>query len=299
MEIHQLQYIVEVAKQRNFTKAADVICVGQSTLSHQIAKLEEEIGIKIFVRNARTVSLTEAGAELVQYAQRLLAELEGAKQCMQAYSGLLKGTLHIGVIGALEVIDFSAMIANFHQLHPLLKLDIVQDGSLRLLEMLHTSEIDAAFITMPKNIVDGDAEFHHLAFDEIVLATSIYHPLARGKVIDLAEASNENFIVHPSTQSIYDISIAACRKAGFYPKIVCHSSHFPTSLALISAGMGVGFFPLEIVQARPGQLSVVRLKEPIRKDICVAMRRHHTPALVEFEKYVKQWVTWKLSPELR
>lgn len=299
MEIHQLQYIVEVARQKSFTKAADVICVGQSTLSHQIAKLEDEIGMKLFERNCRNVKLTEAGAEFVQYARRLLSELEGAKQCMQAYSGLLRGTLNIGVIGALEIIDFPAMMGSFHQLHPNLKLDIVQDGSRRLLEMLQANEAEVAFVTMPEKAEYGECKFSHLAYDEIVLATSIHHPLAKKKIIDLAEAANEKFIVHPSTQSIYDLSIAACRKAGFYPDIVCHSSHFPTSLALISANMGVGFYPLEIVQARPKQLSVVRLREPIRKDICMVTRPHQTPALVEFGKYVTTWVASKVSPEFR
>lgn len=290
MEIHQLQYVVEVARQRSFTKAADVMCVGQSTLSHQIAKLEDEIGLKIFFRSPRKVIITEAGEDFINYARRMLAELEGATQCVQAYSGLLKGTLHIGAIGALERIDFSTMMASFHQQHPLLQIDIVQEGSRRLLEMLHSSEIDVAFITMPQKLHEVDCNFYHLADDEIVLATSIHHPLAAKGVIDLAEAANERFIVHPSTQSIYEISIAACRKAGFFPNIVCHSSHFPTSLALISAGMGVSFFPLEIVQSRPDQLSVVRLKEPIRKNIGMATTMHLTPALTEFEKYVKAWV---------
>lgn len=299
MEIHQLQYIVEVAKQKSFTKAADVICVGQSTLSHQIAKLEDEIGMKLFERNCRIVKLTEAGTEFIQYARRLLSELEGAKQCMQAYSGLLRGTLRLGVIGALEIIDFSAMMANFHQLHPNLKLDIVQEGSRRLLEMLQANEIEVAFVTMSEKREYGECRFFHLAYDEIVLATSLHHPLAKKKIIDLAEAANEKFIVHPSTQSIYDLSIAACRKAGFFPDIVCHSSHFPTSLSLISAGMGVSFYPMEIVKARPDQLSVVRLREPFRKDICMVTRSLHTPALSVFEKYVREWVASKVAPEFQ
>lgn len=290
MEIHQLQYIVEVARQRNFTKAADVICVGQSTLSHQIAKLENEIGLKLLVRNSHTVSLTAAGKDFVSYATRLLAELEGATQCMQSHIGLLRGTLSVGAIGALECIDFAAMMANFHKLHPNLKIEIVQEGSYRLLEMIQSREIDVAFLTLPAGNDFKDIHFQHLAYDEIVLATALNHPFAQKQRIDLSAAANEKFIVHPSTQSIYEISIAACRKAGFFPNIVCHSSHFPTSLALIGAGMGISFFPLEIVRARPEHLAAVRLQEPIQKDICMVVSTHPAPALTAFEKYVNQWI---------
>lgn len=292
MEIHQLQYVVEVAKQRNFTRAADEICVTQSTLSHQIAKLEDELGIKLFDRNSRTVFPTEAGEEFINHAKAVLANLEVARQSVLAYRKLLKGTLRIGVIASLGKIDYANMLAQFHKEHPGLNFEIVQEGTYSLLEKIRARELDIAFAAVAVQEEDEDIAFHHLAYDDYVLAVGPSHQFAGREYIELAEAAEERFIFHPASDRMHYTCMEACAKAGFKPQIVCQSNHSPTCLALISAGMGIGFFPHEKISGQKIDVAVVKLKQPVQKNIVLAIAKHYplSPAVVTFNQFVIDWV---------
>lgn len=289
MEIHQLKYVVEVAKQRHFTHAAEEICVAQSSLSQQITKLEEELGIKLFERTTRSVNPTSAGLEFITYARKILAEIELAAQCMQAHVGLTKGTLRIGAITTLESIGFVSLITAFHNLFPGLYLDIIQNGSYHLTEMLRTAELDVAILTPPVNDDLVDIALYALADDEFVLATAASSPLATKKFIDLNELAKENFIFPSPDQSIHKIYLQACHDAGFSPHIVCQSSHSETSLALVGVGMGIGFFPLDTMLTNPqSDVTIIKLTKPIKKHIAMALlkRSYYSPPVAAFRDYI-------------
>lgn len=299
MEIHQLQYVIEVAKHRHFTHAAEEICVAQSSLSQQITKLETELGVKLFDRTTRTIHPTTAGAEFIVHAQEILSKIETAQQCMQAHVGLTKGTINIGAITTLESIDFVSLITSFHNSHQGLYLNIVTSGSHRLAELLRTSEINVALLTPPASAIPtDDIEFYPLANDEFVLITSSDHALAKKGTIDLAEAVNENFIFPSPHESIYNIYSSACRDAGFTPNIVCQSSHCETSLALVGVGMGIALFPLDMVLSRKQpNIAIVRLSKPIIKHVALAVlkRSYQPPAVTAFINYVLSQTSHKLS----
>jgi Transcriptional regulator len=296
VEIHQLQYVLEVAKQRHFTRAADEICVAQSSLSQQITKLEEELGIKIFDRTTRSVFPTAAGEEFIDYARRILDEIEAAKQCMQSYVGLSRGKINIGAITTLETIDFVSLITAFHNTYPGLYLNISTNGSYRLTELVKTGEINVAMLTPPMDTETDDLEYYPLGEDEFVLVASIHHPFAKKEIADLAQFANEDFIFPSPDQSIYKIYMKACREAGFSPNIVCQSSHSETALALVAAGMGLSFFPLDTLKATnaPGVMAI-RLVNPIKKRICLVLprRQYHPASVLAFRDFVLSWAKAK------
>ena len=291
MELHQLQYAVEVANLKNFTRAAERINVSQSTLSHQIAKLEEELGMKLFERNSRNVCLTQAGEDFIEQARLTLNNLEKAKQTIQGYRGLLKGTLRMGVVAALGRIEYANMLENFYKRHPGIKFEIVQAGTYDLLEQLSAKAIEIAFLVMPEENQFQDIEFQHLAFDEYVLALPRSHRLAGLASVDLPEIATEKFIFHPPTDRMFSICMEACLQAGFKPEIVCESSHSPTCLSLISAGMGIGFFPQEKLEKTPFDIATVKLNQPLKKEIVLANSKEAvmTPAGAKFKSFALQW----------
>jgi LysR family hydrogen peroxide-inducible transcriptional activator len=291
MEIHQLQYVVAVAKHKHFTHAAEELNVGQSSLSQQIAKLETEFGIKIFDRSSRTVSPTPAGKEFIEYAREILTKLETAKQCISSYAGLLKGTVNIGTITTLTNIDFGKMIVSFHNKYPGLTLNIIQEGSIKLIELLQAGEIDIAFVTLPP-MKYNDLDFFHLGKDEYVLVTSANHRFAKRKIIDLAEARNENFIFHKKTQSMYSICMQACNKSGFKPRILCYSSGAAISLDMIRADLGIGFFPSQDMKYfRISGLVSIKLREPPIKHVVMATKKKpKTPSVNTFYQHIIEWV---------
>lgn len=296
MELHQLQYIAEVAAQKNFTRAADSINVSQSTLSHQIAKLEDELGVKLFERKPRSVSLTQAGEEFLTHVQLSLNNLESAKQSIQDYRGLLKGTLRIGTIASLGEINLALMLAEFYREHSGLTFQIVQAGAYELLEKLYAGEIEIAFVVMPPPNQYEDMEFCLLTQDDYVLALPPDHRLAGRKSLDLSEVADENFIFHPASDRMFSICMEACSKAGFKPRIVCESSHSPTCLALISAGMGIGFFPKEKLDSSSFAIATAPLNQPLKKDIALARRKHpaSTPACQKFHRFALDWTATKV-----
>ena len=292
MELHQLQYVVEVANQKNFTRAADKINVSQSTLSQQIGKLEDELGVKLFDRNSRTVGLTQVGEDFINQAKILLDNLEKSKQIVQEYKGLLKGTLRIGAIASLGRIDFANLMTEFCRQYPDVKLEIVQAGTYGLLEKLASKSIDVAFVILPADDQYRDISFRHLAYDEFILALPPSHRLAGNPTIDLAEVAEEKFIFHPATDRMFFLCMEACVSAGFHPNIVCESNHSPTCLSLISAGMGIGFFPLEKIENTKIDLAIARLREPLKKDIVLAVRKEGelSPVAARFHNFVLQWI---------
>lgn len=292
MELHQLQYVVEVANQKNFTRAADKINVSQSTLSQQIGKLEDELGVKLFDRNSRTVGLTQVGEDFINQAKILLDNLEKSKQIVQEYKGLLKGTLRIGAIASLGRIDFANLMTEFCRQYPDVKLEIVQAGTYGLLEKLASKSIDVAFVILPADDQYRDISFRHLAYDEFILALPPSHRLAGKPTIDLAEVAEEKFIFHPATDRMFFLCMEACVSAGFHPNIVCESNHSPTCLSLISAGMGIGFFPLEKIENTKIDLAIARLSEPLKKDIVLAARKEGglSPVAARFHNFVLQWI---------
>lgn len=292
MEFHQLQYVVEVAKHRHFSRAAEEICVSQSSLSQQITKLEDELGIKLFDRTTRTVIPTSAGAEFLDYARQVLDGVSAARQCAQAHIGLAKGKVIIGAITTLESINFVAMITAFHNAYPGLYLDINTAGSYQLTQMLHDGEVNVAILTPPAGLPHDDIDLYPLADDEFVLITPAAHPLAAHATIDLSAAAGENFIFPSRDQSIHTIYLNACRDAGFNPCIVCQSSHSETSLALVSDGLGVSLFPLDTIKkANPPGIAIVRLDNPIHKHIAMvlAKRPYYPPPVIAFRDFVLKW----------
>ena len=292
MEIHQLQYVVAVAKYKNFSRAADEVNVGQSGLSQQIAKLESELGVKLFDRTSRNVLLTPAGTEFIEYAQEILSTIGIAKQHMDSYAGLMKGTLSIGTITSLPKIDFGSLISSFHDKYPGLSLNILQEGSIKLIELLRTSQIDIAFLTLPP-FECADLIFHFLARDEYILVTSDKHRFAKMISLDLAEARNETFIFQKKNQSMHAICLQACNKAGFDPKIFCFSSGPSISFSLIRAGLGIGFFPSKDLESvhLPG-LATVKLHEPLYKQLMLATvkKAEHSPPINALRQHVIEWI---------
>lgn len=292
LEFHQLQYAVAVAEELNFTRAADKVSISQSTLSHQLAKLEDELGVKLFERTSRSVHVTQAGEDFVRRARLMLTDMVATQQSMEAFRGLLKGTLRIGTIASTGAIENATLLAHFHQRHPNLNFSIVQAGTYDLLKRLHSGEIDIAILTQPADNMYEEIEFTPLAEDYYVLAVPPDHPLAGREEIDLEEAADEPFVFYSMAGSLYYTCMDACKSAGFRPNIVCYSDHAPTRFSLISAGMGVGFFPQAEAKHPPYHVAVVKLRQKIRKNIVLAVpgRSRGIPVAMAFCQFILQWV---------
>lgn len=292
MELYTMRYVLAVAEHENFSLAAQACHVGQPTLSQQVARLEKELGVALFSRNSRGAALTEAGREFVRRAGEIVQRADALQAEMSLYAGVRKGTLNLGIITSLQCIDFGGLLSAFCGSYPDVSVNIVQDGTHRLLELLVDRKIDAAFLNRPMSGVPAGLEFVKLGEDVYSLAVPTLHPLAGRERVSLKELSGEHFIFHQTGQVASELCLAACREAGFQPNIVCRSASPTTGLYMVQGGLGVALLPSEEFGIRPLRgVAELKLTEKITKEVGIAWRKDVASPLVDAAaRFAQEWV---------
>ena len=292
MELYTMRYVLAVAEHENFSLAAQACHVGQPALSQQVARLEKELGVALFCRNSRGAALTEAGREFVRRAGEIVQRADALQAEMSLYAGVRKGTLNLGIITSLQCIDFGGLLSAFCGSYPDVSVNIVQDGTHRLLELLVDRKIDAAFLNRPMSGVPAGLEFVKLGEDVYSLAVPTLHPLAGRERVSLKELSGEHFIFHQTGQVASELCLAACREAGFEPNIVCRSASPTTGLYMVQGGLGVALLPSEEFGIRPLRgVAELKLTEKITKEVGIAWRKDVASPLVDAAaRFAQEWV---------
>lgn len=185
MELRQLRYFVKVAETLNFSEAAKVLCITQSTLSQQVKQLENELGTTLLVRSSHMVDLTESGRELLPYALKTLREAELCKTRISDLNSLAAGTLNIGVTYSFSPILTETLIT-FVRMYPKIKLNIFYKPMTELMELLREREVDFALAFRPTRHTDG-VESHIIFQNYLSAIVSTSHPLASHDRVTIAE----------------------------------------------------------------------------------------------------------------
>lgn len=299
MDIYIMKYVLAVADTGSFSLAAKRCHIGQPALSQQIARLEKDLGVSLFTRTSRLVEITEAGLEFVHRAREIVQQSEALRAEMFRYAGLHKGTLNLGIITSLQCIDFGGMLSAFCGAYGDISVNITQEGSYRLLDMLEERAIDLAFVNKPVGRLSPALDFVKLGEDHYSLAVPHLHPLAGRGRISLKELKQEKFIFHQNGQVAAELCRNACKKAGFEPQVVCRSTDPTTGLCMVQGGLGVAFLPSEEFHSR-NISGVVELKitEPIVKEVGMAWRKDtSSPILDAAVKFAREWVQWGNRPK--
>ncbi len=300
MELHQLRYVVQVAKHLNFSKAAAELYLTQPNLSHQIAKLETEIGVSLYERKTRSVKLTPAGEIFVSHAQRILAELGALQQAMQGCCGLSSGDLNIGILsagGQRLISHFPAFQNKFPGVH----IRIVEGaGSPELMNLLQSGHIDIAYLIQPSvHQQEGKIHFDPLVKGSIVLIVGEKHRLAGRKRISFSELSEERFVFPPRALSMHTIILNACRASGFEPKITCECGPLNTVLDLVATGLGVAFASSPILDAlHLPRVKTIPLEPVIERTVSLAVLedKHRLPVISGFRNFMIEAIAAESGP---
>ena len=293
MDLTVMNYVVSVADSGNFSLAAEACHVGQPALSQQIARLEAELGVKLFSRNPRGAHLTEPGREFVRRAREILLRSKELEEEMALFAGFKRGQLTLGIISSIQCIEFGSMLASFVWNFPDISFSLRQSGTYQLIDMLQERTIDLAFLNFPPKGLPAALSFERLGGDRYGLAVPYDHPLALSgrEEVSMKELSGERFIFHQPWQVASDLVMQACLDAGFHPNIVCRSGEPTNSLYMVEGGMGVALFPEEEFSGR--QLEGVchlRIREDIIKDVGVVWRKDSgSPLITEAVRFAKEW----------
>ena len=275
MELYQLEYFLEAARQRNFTRAAARLNLAQAALSEQIRNLERDLGTQLFHRGRRETVLTAAGEILRQHAEDLIGRAASARQAVNDLIGLRGGRLAIGAIPSVSACVLPAAIAAFRKKHPDVELALFEGTSEAVAQWVESGRVDFGIVQLPAP--SGK-------FDEAVLFTEPFvvlvpksHPIAKQRSVSLGKLANESFILYKGRAR--DTALAACRAAGFEPRIACESSELETIRSLIAAGLGIAILPQLATRQSVANCVTVRLQGAgIERQVAMLSRAGHAPS---------------------
>jgi DNA-binding transcriptional LysR family regulator len=285
MELRQLRYLVALAEERHFTRAAAREHIAQPALSQQIRRLEEEVGLALVQRTTRRVSLTEAGELLVARARRILAEVDASHTEMQALRGIQTGRVSVGAMHTMGPVDVSLALAIFHERHPGVELTVREQSSEELAEMLRVDELDLAFLSVTERIESHGLGLHQLISEELVAVLPRDHRLAHRRRVRMAELAEDQFISYRPGSRLRELLVSAGRHAGYDPRVKLESNESQRIRQLVARGLGVAILPRSDATDGGGEIAVATLTDPsLTRDITLAWRegRRHMPAAAEF-----------------
>ncbi len=281
MELRQLRYLVALADEQHFTRAAERVHVAQPALSQQIRKLEHELGVALFDRTTRRVGLTEAGALLVGHARRVLAELDDATAELTQLRGLLSGRVTIGLTQTPGPFDVVRLLADFHARFPQVELAVREELSALLATELRADALDVAFLSIVDETDRRGLGVHPLAQERLVAALPEGHRLAARRSLRIADLRDEQLIVFPEGATIRAAVQRVAQEAGFEPRVAFETREVARMRALVAAGLGVAVLPRSDAEAPGPPVRVVALRAPtldLRIALCWRTGRHHAPA---------------------
>lgn len=242
MELRHLEHFLAVAEEHSFTRAAARIHLVQSALSVSIRSLEHELGARLFDRTTHSVQLTDAGTALVVEARRTLAAAEAARDAVAAVRGGVRGTVRIGIMHSLALIDLAGLLTRYHREHPNVRLvpSPAVGGSAELVRDVYDGKLDLAFASLPTDNAKG-LKVRTLAVEEMLLACPPDHPLAKRKRIALAELDGETFVDYPSGWGTRESADRLFAEAGLHREVAVEVGDIPTVSELVRAGFGFAF----------------------------------------------------------
>lgn len=270
MELYQLEYFLEAAKHRNFTRAATRLNLAQAALSEQMRKLEAEMGTDLFHRSRREMRLTAAGELLHRHAEKLLAQAAQARQAVNDLVRLRGGRLVIAAIPSVGACLLPAYFAAFRKRCPLVEVALLEGTSEEVSRWVEDGRVELGIVQTPAT--GGTFEETLLLEEAFCLLVSRSHPLARMKRVDLGTLSGEGFIFYKGRAR--DAAHAACRDAGLEPRVVCESGELETVRALVAAEVGIALLPALATKRLNQDFAVVQLNgEPLRRRVVLLQRK--------------------------
>ncbi|MEY4537552.1 MAG: Hydrogen peroxide-inducible s activator, partial [Pseudomonadota bacterium] len=256
MTLTELKYIVAVAREKHFGKAADACHVSQPTLSLAIKKLEEELDLKLFERSANEVTVTPLGNEVVLQAQSVLEQAANIKEIAKRGKDPLAGALKLGVIYTIGPYLLPDLVRHVIAKTPQMPLMLQENFTVKLLELLRTGELDCAILAEP--FPDTNLAVAPLYDETFMAALPLNHPLASEAFITPEQLKNETMLLLGAGHCFRDHVLEVCPEFARYAsqtdgiRKTFEGSSLETIKHMVAAGMGVTLVPrLSVPELKP------------------------------------------------
>jgi LysR family hydrogen peroxide-inducible transcriptional activator len=276
MNLRDLKYLVALADHRHFGKAAAACFVSQPTLSTQIRKLEEELGLPLVERAPRKVMLTPAGVDAAARARVIVAEVEQMKEAARRSRDPEAGAVRLGIFPTLGPYLLPHVIPRIRERFPQLELLLVEEKSDVLLARLRDGKLDAALLALP--VLDDQLHTEFLFEEPFLLAVSAQHPLANRRQLDVQELSAQRLLLLEDGHCLRDQALEVCRLFGANEKSEFRATSLETLRQMVAADVGITLMPTLSVKPPVPRSENIRLLDlvgdnPPSRRIAMAWRR--------------------------
>jgi LysR family transcriptional activator of glutamate synthase operon len=274
MEIDYIKEFTILAKTNSYSEAADLLFTSQSTLSKHIMSLEKELGVSLFNRTTKRVSLNEFGKIFLPYAKQML-NLNGNCMCeLNNRKNNISSPLTLGSIPIMVQYKITEAIAGFQKMHPEFTLDIYEEDSSVLKEMLRERKCELAFIP---DFEDVDNEFYKIPYAEDTLAAVLpkTHRLANNESIQLSMLCYEKFLLLPDYTTVNRIFMESCRQLGFKPDVKLTAHRGENLVDLVARNMGISMLlkRAALYVANPNTV-IIDIKPNVTCEISLFYKKH-------------------------
>ena len=282
-----MRYVVAVAETDSFTRAAERCLVVQSALSHQIARLERELGARLFERTSRRVSLTPAGAAFLPAARQCLEAADRAAAEVAAAVGEVRGRLAVGVIPTVTAVDIPSALRDFHVRYPQVRIRLKVGASDDLVEKVKGGCLDVAFLGLPVSAQPQGVAIHELARDSLVAVVAADHPLASEESVSLRRLVAEPFVDLPAGTAARLQTDEAFEAAGLVRDVAYEVTTADYTARLVAPGLAIALVPRAWAPSLAGVTIVPVVDAPQRVEYAIWGRETRTPAAAAFLEILK------------
>ena len=261
MDIRNLAYFIEVARHKNFSKAADMLHVSQPSISKAVKDLENRLGVTLFYRTTKYVELTDAGETILEQAQQIVSSFHNLTTRLDGLTKMKTGTIHIGLPPITAVTSFSRLLSAFRREYPQIHIRLYEFGPKKIEASILDGLLDVGLFT-PN---DESEEYDRIWFDEDPLDVIMHpsHPLTKHRQLTYTHLSGEQFILFNSEYKLHDMIIDGCRAAGFLPTIALETSQRELMTQMVEANLGIALLPRKICTALdPGLIASRPFADP-------------------------------------
>lgn len=264
MNFRALKYFVKLAELKHFSKAANACFVSQPTLSTQIRKLEDELGVSLVERAPRHIMLTPIGEDIAHRARHVLRDIEHMKDAARRSKDPETGTIKLGIFPTLAPYLLPHVIPNIRKQYPDLRLQLAEEKTEDILNMLDQGRLDAGLLALP--IEEHGMEMEILFEEPFVTAMPASHPLTEKQTISIEDLEGEELLLLEEGHCLRQQALAVCALAGAHERVDFHATSMETLRQMVATNAGVTLMP------------VLSVKPPVASTDNIALRPFVSPA---------------------
>lgn len=292
METRHLKYFIAVAEELSFTKAALRLHIAQPPLSQQIMLLEEELGVKLFDRQKRQITLTKEGEEFFKEAKNIIMSMEGLKQKISNMTSAVNAEIKIGMISSMASQKLALLLRKFNKHHPGIKITLFDYASNWQLGAIENGTIDIAFLSAQKLKLDY-LQSHLIRRDLLKIAVPANHALTKKNKVTWKDLRDENFVLVDQniiSPNYYREFFELCHDAGFIPQVSQYTKNTVSQLWMVSAGLGVAPVPISpMIKNHDQSIALISMPQTkIYNEMSMYWKKNETSeAVLSFVEFFK------------